>query len=181
DFKRAGKELILAEKLDANDPTPWLYSALLKQQQNRINEAIGDLEKSEALNDNRSIYRSRLLLDQDRAVRSANLAAIYRDAGMFDWSVHEASRAVSYDYANYSAHLFLANSYNELRDPNLINLRYETPSEAEYLLANLLAPVGAGTLSPTIAQQEYSKLFELDRFGLVSSTEYLSRGAWTES
>jgi hypothetical protein len=47
------------------------------------------------------------LLDQDRAVRSANLAAIYQDAGMSDISVREAARAVNADYANYSSHLFL--------------------------------------------------------------------------
>src|SRR5262249_2189496 len=153
----------------------------LNQQYNRVNEGIRDLEHSQELNDNRSVYRSSLLLDQDRAVRSANLAAIYRDAGMFDVSVREASRAVTYDYANYSAHLFLANSYDQLRDPNLVNLRYETAIESEYLVANLLAPVGASAFSPLISQQEYSKLFERDRFGLISSTEYLSRGAWTES
>ena len=181
DHPRAAKELELAKRLDKNDPTAWLYSALLNQQYSRINEAIRDLEHSQDLNDNRSVYRSSLLLDQDRAVRSANLAAIYRDAGMSDQSVREASRAVSYDYANYSAHAFLANSYNELRDPNFINLRYETASEVEYLLANLLSPVGAGTLSPTISQQEYSKLFQRDGFGLFSDTEYLSRGAWTEN
>jgi Tfp pilus assembly protein PilF len=177
---RAAKELDLAKKLDPNDPTAWLYSALLDQQYNRINEGIRDLEKSQELNENRSVYRSGLLLDQDRAVRSANLANIYRDDGMIDLSVREASRAVSYDYANYSAHLFLANSYDQLRDPNRINLRYETPAESEYLIANLLAPVGAGTLSQSISQQDYSKLFERDRFGVVSSSEYLSRGAWTE-
>src|SRR5206468_136878 len=121
--------------------------ALLNQQNNRINEAVRDLEKSQELNENRNVYRSQLLLDQDRAVRSANLANIYRDAGMFDVSVREAARAVNADYANYSAHLFLANSYDQLRDPNRINLRYEAPAESEYLIANLLAPVGAGTLS----------------------------------
>jgi hypothetical protein len=63
------------------------------------------------LNDNRSVYRSQLLLDQDQAVRSANLAAMYQDDGMDDVAVREAARAVNYDYANYSAHLFLANSY----------------------------------------------------------------------
>src|SRR5213076_2770954 len=145
----------------------WLYSALLNQQNSRINEAVQDLEKSEELNENRSVYRSQLLLDQDRAVRSANLANIYRDAGMFDVSVREAARAVNYDYANYSAHLFLADSYEQLRDPNLINLRYETPAENEYLLANLLAPVAAGPLSPAISQQEYSKLLERNSFGVV--------------
>jgi tetratricopeptide (TPR) repeat protein len=181
DYPRAARELQLAKKLDPNDPTAWLYSALLNQENNRINDAIRDLEKSQSLNDNRSVYRSQLLLDQDRAVRSANLAGIYRDAGMDDVAVREASRAVNYDYANYSAHLFLANSYIELSDPNEINLRYETPAENEYLLANLLAPVSAGMLSPTISQQEYSPLFERDRLGVVSSTEYLSRGAWTQS
>src|SRR5208282_3364389 len=181
DYPRAAKELQLAKKLDPNDPTAWLYSALLNQENNRINDAIRDLEKSQELNDNRSVYRSQLLLDQDQAVRSANLAAMYRDDGMFDVAVREASRAVNYDYANYSAHLFLANSYIELSDPNEINLRYETPAESEYLLANLLAPVNAGVLSPTISQQEYSPLFERDRLGVVSDTEYLSRGAWTQS
>ena len=165
DYPRAAKELQLAKKLDPKDPTPWLYSALLNQENNRINDAIGDLEKSQALNDNRSVYRSQLLLDQDQAVRSANLAAMYQDDGMSDVAVREAARAVNYDYANYSAHLFLANSYDALLDPNLINLRYETPAENEYLLANLLSPVSAGTMSPTISQQEYSPLFGRDRWG----------------
>ena len=144
DVERAAKELALARKLDPRDPTAWLYLALLEEQNNQINDAVRDLEKSQELNDNRRVYRSRLLLDQDRAVRSANLANIYRDAGMFDVSVREAGRAVNDDYVNYSGHLFLAGSYNQIRDPNLINLRYETPAESEYLLANLLAPVGAG-------------------------------------
>jgi outer membrane receptor protein involved in Fe transport/Tfp pilus assembly protein PilF len=181
DYPRAAREFKLAEKLDPKDPTAWLYSALLNQQNNRINDAIGDLEKSQALNDNRSVYRSQLLLDQDQAVRSANLAAMYQDAGLEDVAVREAARAVNYDYANYSAHLFLANSYAQLNDPNEINLRYETPTENEYLLANLLAPVNAGVLSPAISQQEYSPLFDRNRFGVVSDTEYLSRGAWTQS
>ncbi|HLH56619.1 MAG TPA: TonB-dependent receptor [Verrucomicrobiae bacterium] len=181
DYARATKELRRAKYIDPLDPTAWLYSALLDQQENRINDAVHDLERSQGLNDDRSVYRSRLLLDQDRAVRSANLAAIYRDAGMIDLSAREASRAVSYDYANYSAHLFLANSFDQLRDPNRINLRYETPADSEYLIANLLAPIQAGSLSPAISQQEYSRLFERDGFGLSSSTEYLSRGAWSQA
>src|ERR1051326_6718203 len=181
DTRHAEKEYALAKKLDPNDPTSWLYSALLNEEENRINEAVEDLQRSKELNDNRSVFRSRLLLDQDQAVRSANLAAIYRDAGMFDASVQEASRAVNYDYANYSAHLFLAESYDALRDPNLINLRYETPAFSELLVADLLAPAGAGSLSQNISQQEYSRLFDANHIGLYSGTEYLSRGAWTES
>jgi len=180
DEKRALHELQFAKNLDENDPTAWLYSALLNEQENHINDAVRDLEKSQDLTGSRHIYRSGLLLDQDRAVRSANLARIYQDAGMSDVAIREASRAVSYDYANYSAHLFLADSYNSLRDPKRISLRYETSAENEYLIANLLAPVGAGTLSQTISQHEYSKLFERDRLGLVSSTEYFSNGDWVQ-
>ncbi len=180
-LKLAEKDLALAQRLDPLDPTTPLYSALVKQSENRVNEAVRDLEHSVELNDNRSVYRSALLLDQDRAVRSANLANIYLDAGMLDVSVREAVRAVNYDYANYSAHLFLANSYDRLRDPKQINLRYETPWLSEYLIANLLAPVGAGTLSQNVSQQEYSKLFERDGFGAVSSTEYFSNGDWVQN
>jgi Tfp pilus assembly protein PilF len=174
DDSRATHELALALKLDPKDPTGWLYSALLKQQQNRINQAIGDLETSQELNDNRSLFRSRLLLDEDRAVRSANLASIYRDAGMNEVSLREAAKAVTYDYANDSAHLFLSDSYNELRDPTRFNLRYETVWFNELLLANLLSPVGGGRLSQHVSQQEYSRLFQADGLGLANSTLYRS-------
>lgn len=180
DNARARKELALARQMDPNDPTAWLYAALVEQEENQPNTAVRDLEQSKALNNNRSVYRSSVLLDQDRSVRSANLASMYRDAGMSDVGVREASRAVNYDYANYSAHLFLANSYDAIRDPKLINLRYETPWLSELLLANLLAPVGAVSLSRNISQQEYSRFFEGNRIGLSSSTEYFSSGDWAQ-
>jgi outer membrane receptor protein involved in Fe transport/Tfp pilus assembly protein PilF len=178
--RRAEKELTLARKLDPSDPTSWLYLALLDQRESKINDAVQDLEESKELNDNWSVFRSRLLLDKDLAVRSANLANIYQDDGMNDVSVNEASRAVSYDYANYSAHQFLANSYDGLRDPNQINLRYETPWFSELLLSELLAPVGADNLSQNISQQEYARLFTQDHLGMSSSTEYGSDGSWHE-
>ena len=181
DASRAEHEFSLAKAIDPDDPTAWLYSALLNQQLNRINDGVRDLERSQELNDRRSVFRSRELLDQDRAVRGANLAALYRDAGMPEVGVHEAGRAVASDYANYSAHLFLANSYNELRDPNLVNLRYETPTFSEYLIANLLSPVGGTMLSPQVSQQEYSRFFEQNRFGFSSAASYASDGSWMAS
>ncbi len=180
DNAHAEKELKLARRLDPADPTAWLYSALVAQEENRINDAVRDLEQSKERNDHRSLYRSRLLLDQDRSVRSANLASMYRDAGLAEVSVREATHAVNDDYANYSAHLFLANSYDAIRDPRQINLRYETPWLSELLVANLLAPVGAVSLSQNISQQEYSRFFEGNRLGLSSSTEYFSSGAWVQ-
>lgn len=178
---KARLEFGRARQLDPKDPTPWLYSAIENRQDSRINEAVRDLEKSLELNENRRVYRSQFLLDQDRAVRSANLAAIYQENGMFDVSVREATRGVDSDYSNASSHLFLANSYNVLRDPKRINLRYETPWFNELLLANLLSPVGGGPLSQFVSEQEYSKMFEADRLGLSSSTSYLSHGAVIET
>jgi Flp pilus assembly protein TadD len=74
DDERARQELERAKTLDPNDPTPWLYLALIDRQDNRINTAVGELEKSLELNENRRLYRSGFLLDQDRAVRSSSLA-----------------------------------------------------------------------------------------------------------
>jgi hypothetical protein len=50
-------------------------------------------------------------------------------------------------------------------------------------LASQLAstPLQWSALSQSVSQQEYSKLFERDRFGFVSSTEYSSRGDWIQS
>jgi Tfp pilus assembly protein PilF len=181
DSHLATHELGLAMSLDPKDPTAWLYSALLNDERNSINQAIDDLEHSEALNDNRSVFRSKFLLDQDAAVRSANLALIYEDAGLGDVATREATKAVQDDYANYSAHLFLSETYDALQDPKKENLRYETPWEDELLVANLLSPVGAGALSQNISQQEYSKMFAADTVGISSQTSYTSRGAWMES
>jgi tetratricopeptide (TPR) repeat protein len=172
--EEAAKDLKLARQLDPNDPTPLLYSAIENQQNNRTNIAIADLEESIRLNDNRRIYRSEFLLDQDRAVRNANLARIYQNAGMKEVAVREATRAVENDYTNASAHLFLANSFDALRDPDRILLRYETPWFNELLLANLLSPVGGGPLSQFVSQQEYSKLLEADGIGGSIITDWRS-------
>jgi len=174
--EEAAKDLKLARILDPNDPTPMLYSAIENQQNNRTNTAIAELEESIRLNDNRRIYRSEFLLDQDRAVRSANLAIIYQNAGMKEVAVREATRAVENDYTNSSAHLFLANSFDALRDPDRTQLRYETPWFNELLLANLLSPVGGGPLSQFVSQQEYSKLLEADRTGGSITTDFRSNG-----
>lgn len=170
----AEKDLQLARKLDPNDPTPLLYMAIENQLNNRTNAAIKDLEQSVALNDNRRLYRSEFLLDQDRAVRSANLARIYQNAGMDAVAVREATRAVEADYTSASAHLFLANSFNALRDPDRILLRYETPWFNELLLSNLLSPVGGGPLSQFVSQDEYSKLLEADGVGGSIVSEWRS-------
>ena len=86
--------------MDPNDPTAWLYAALLDQEQGRMNDGIRSLQKSAELNQNRQVYRSQHLLDQDQAVRGANLSTLYRDVGFLDVSRRTAGDAVNTDYAN---------------------------------------------------------------------------------
>lgn len=181
DRRGADKELALARRLDPNDPTAFLYSALQFWDENRINESIRDLQRSIDLNDQRAIFRSRLLLDQDLSVRSANLAAIFDDAGLDDVSRHTASRAVAQDYGNFSSHLFLANSYQRLEDVNRFDLRFETVRQSELLMANLLAPPGGGNLSQLLSQQEHLRYFDPRPVGLSSLTQYGSAGDWREA
>src|SRR5262249_36865499 len=60
-------------------------------------------------------------------------------------------------------------------------LRLESARQSELLVANLLAPPGAGNLSQQLSQQEHLRFFEPRPFGLSSLTEYDSRGNWIEA
>ncbi|MGH8569699.1 MAG: tetratricopeptide repeat protein, partial [Gammaproteobacteria bacterium] len=113
--KRGGlaeTEFEQAKLLDPKDPTPWFYDAIQKQTTNRPVEALHDLQKAIDLNDNRAVYRSRLLLDQDLAARSAALGRIYRDLGFEQRALVEGWKSVSTDPGDYSGHRLLADSYS---------------------------------------------------------------------
>ena len=181
DDKLAEKEFALAQQLDPADPTAWLYSALHRFQNHQVNDAVRDLERSTELNDNRSVFRSRLQLDRDRATRSADLAAIYDTAGMTEVSERSASRAVEESYSDFAGHLFLAGSLAGREDPRRVDLRFETARESELLVANLLAPPGGGNLSQLLSQQDHLQFFGTRPFGLSSVTEYGSGGDWSQS
>ena len=178
---RAANELHIARALDPGDPTAPFYQALLDQRRYTYNRGVADLEKSIELNNNRAIYRSSFLLDKDRAVRRANLAAVYENVGMTEVSIEEARRAVLDDYVNPSAHLFLSNSFNANRDPRRVSLRNETPWFNELLIANLLSPAGTALLAQNISQQEYTDLFATDRFSFSSRTAYRGDGEFLAS
>ena len=177
----AEKEFALAQKLDPADPTAWLYSALHRFQAHQVNDAVRDLEHSAELNNNRSVFRSRLQLDRDCATRSADLAAIYDAAGMTEVSDRAASRAIEESYSDFAGHLFLANSLENQEDPHRFDLRFETARESELLVANLLAPPGGGNLSQILSQQDHLQYFEQRPFGFSSLTGYGSGGDWSQA
>mgnify|MGYP001003020780 CR=1 FL=1 len=170
------KEFQVAKNLDPTDPTAWLYSALYRHQIFRLNEAVNDLEHSVALNDNRRVFRSRNLLDADRSVRSANLAMLYQEVGLDEVGFRAARDAIDSDPALFSSHLFLSRSLQSTRDPFTYDLRLQTPQQSELLVANLLAPEGAGNLSQSLSQQEQLSFFEGKKLGVSTYSEYRSAG-----
>ncbi len=174
----AGDQFALARQLDPNDPTPWYYDAIRKQIGNRPGEALADLEEARTRNDNRSVYRSRLLLDQDQAARSASKARVYSDLGFDQLAVATAARSLSTDPDNFSAHRFLAESYalrprhEAARVSELLQSQLRQPVNATPLLtqqseANLLVPFTGGPMAAS--SHEFNPLFLRDRATLSLS------------
>jgi tetratricopeptide (TPR) repeat protein len=168
----------VAEQLDAKDPTPWFYDAIAKQTTNRPVEALRDLQTAIELNDNRAVYRSRLLLDSDLAARSASLGRIYSDLGFQPLALVEGWKSVNVDPTNYSAHRFLADSYSVLP-------RHEIARVSELLQSQLLQPLNVTPIQPRLAEanlfqitsggpgglsfNEFNPLFNRDRVTLQTS------------
>jgi Flp pilus assembly protein TadD len=176
-YEPAFREWRLARQLDPKDPTPWLYQALAERWLNRPGVALGDLQKSIELNDNRAVYRSRLLLDEDLATRGADLAGIYRDLGFDQAALVQGYKSVNADPANPSAHRFLSETFYGLPG-------YEAASDSELLQSLLLQPLETNPPPPRLARQvigvlplfepsrlgynEFSPLFASDGVGLLA-------------
>lgn len=171
-IKLAADQFSEAEELDPSDPTPWFYDAILKQSINRPVEALHALQKAVSLNDNREVYRSRLLLDSDLAARSANLGRIYANLGFQQLALVEGWRSVNTDPSNFSAHRFLADSYSTLP-------RHEIARVSELLQSQLLQPININPVQPRMGEpkalipagtgpslpsyNEYNPLFDRDQ------------------
>jgi tetratricopeptide (TPR) repeat protein len=165
--KRKGldeREYGVAKELDPQDPTPEFYDAIAKQTTNRPVEALHDLQRAIELNDNRAVYRSRLLLDSDLAARSASLGRIYSDLGFQQLALTEGWKSVNVDPTNFSAHRFLADSYSALP-------RHEIARVSELLQSQLLQPVNLTPIQPRLAE---SNLFLISAGGpgALSSNEF---------
>ncbi|MBS3779845.1 MAG: tetratricopeptide repeat protein, partial [Desulfovermiculus sp.] len=134
-----------AKDLDPNDPTPWFYDAIRKQTMNRPVEALQDLQQSIRLNDNRAVYRSRLLLDEDLAARSAALGRIYKDLGFEHLAFLQGWKSLTDDPANFSAHRLLADTYSA-------RPRHEIARVSELLQSQLLQPLNVTPIQPHLAE-----------------------------
>jgi tetratricopeptide (TPR) repeat protein/opacity protein-like surface antigen len=145
--KLAKDQYVMAQNLDPKDPTPFFYDAIRKQSINRPVEALHDLQNAIELNDNRAVYRSKLLLDDDLAARSASLARIYSDLGFQQLALVEGWKSVNTDSGNYSAHKFLADSYKVLP-------RHEIARVSELLQSQLLQPINITPVQPSLGESD---------------------------
>ncbi len=149
-FEKALDVFGRAEQLDPRDPTPVFYRAIILRDLNRQTESIREMSRAVALNDNRAVYRSRFLMDQDLAVRSVDLSMLYAELGLNAWSRRQAVNAVKADYTNYSAHLSLAGTMENEPDRAF-------PFANEQLLARLLQPANVNAFN---SFNEYTSLLE---------------------
>jgi hypothetical protein len=139
------EQFAIAKELDPNDPTPWFYDAIRLQTENRPGEALKNLQRSIELNDNRAIYRSRLLLDADRAGRGASLARIYDDLGFLEPGIHEATKSLALDPASAAAHRFLSDIYVGVR-------RREIARVSNLLQAQMLQDLNINPIQPSLSE-----------------------------
>jgi tetratricopeptide (TPR) repeat protein/quercetin dioxygenase-like cupin family protein len=146
-----------AARLDLRDPTPRLYKSLFLKDMNRYVDALYELNEAIALNDNRAVYRSRLLLDQDLATKNVSLAQVYWQLGFAPWGIHQALNSLNADFGNPSAHIFLAELYGLIPD------RLQA-MVSELLQYQLLAPVNRNLFS---SYNEYTVLFEKPTFSFT--------------
>lgn len=171
-------QLERAKALDPRDPTPWYYNAIRLQALNRPGEALEELHESIVRNENRAVYRSRLLLEQDRAARSASLARIYSDLGLDQLAVVEAMHALDADPTAFPAHRFLADAYQRFprfeiaRLSELLQSQLRQPASALPMPVSRLQPRAPilQTVGPAYPSfQEFGALFERDRHLLYGS------------
>jgi tetratricopeptide (TPR) repeat protein len=155
DTPNALREFEAAVALDPNDPSPHLYRSFAHVANNDPVAALDDVERSIELNDSRAVYRSRLLLDRDLAVRGAGLSRVFSELGFSDAARIEAIRSITDDYTNFSAHRLLSDSYQSAIDAEA-NL-------TEQRIADLLAPLSFNlfnSLGELATLDDYNALFD---------------------
>jgi Tfp pilus assembly protein PilF len=140
----ASEQLALAKTLDPNDPTPWFYESILLQSENHPVEALRAQQQAIKLNDNRGVYRSRQLLEQDEAARNTASARIYTDLGFERMAINEGANALLHGPDNFSAHRFIA-------DINATQPQRRLAVDSELLQSKLLQPLISHTLRPQLS------------------------------
>jgi tetratricopeptide (TPR) repeat protein len=160
-----------AKTLDPNDPTPYLYKGIALTDLNRPGEAIQEINRSMELNDNRGVFRTRLALNRDLAVRNFNLAKSFLQLNLNEWAYSKAVTSVQKDPTNPSAYLFLSSAFAASRNRLAAGL-------SALLLYRLLSPANENTYSQGLVGQstiDYTPMYEMPYFRVLTQG---SLGSW---
>ncbi|MCU7934646.1 MAG: FecR domain-containing protein [Candidatus Thiodiazotropha sp. (ex Dulcina madagascariensis)] len=184
----AAEQFAMAKALDPNDPTAWFYDSILLQSVNRPVEALQAQQQAIGLNDNRGVYRSRQLLDQDEAARSVALGRIYSDLNFEQQARYQATRALAQDPGNHSAHRLLADSYS-----GITNL--DAARQSELLQSKMTQPLNLDPLQPQLSNSnlglldgngpgdlsynEYNPLFTRNGLALQLDASIAEKNTWS--
>ena len=160
----ASEQFTMAKALDPSDPTAWFYDSVLLQSDNRPVEALQAQLQAIELNDNRGVYRSRQLLDQDDAARSVALGRIYNDLNFEQQARYQATRSLAQDPGNHSAHRLLADSYS-----GITNL--DAARQSELLKSKMTQPLNLDPLQPQLSNSNLG-LLDGNGPGELSYNEY---------
>ncbi|MGD8252445.1 MAG: tetratricopeptide repeat protein, partial [Desulfobacterales bacterium] len=185
----AETQYALAKSLDPGDPTPFFYDAIRKQTGNRPVDALKDIQQAIKLNDNRAVYRSRFLLDQDLAARSAAQGRIYGDLGFQQLALVEGYTSVNTAPGNFSAHRFLADNYaakprheiarvSELLQSQMLQPLNVTPLQPQLSVSNLGIIEGSGPSG--LSFSEFNPLFTRNRLTLQANGVVGNKDTWGE-
>jgi tetratricopeptide (TPR) repeat protein len=170
-FDKALEVYDYAKSLDPNDPTPHLYKGIALTDLNRPGEAIQEINRSIELNDNRAVYRTRLALNRDLAVRNYNLAKSFLQLNLNEWAYRKAVTSVQKDPTNSSAYLFLSSAFAASRNRL-------ASGQSALLLYRLLSPANQNTYSQGLIGQstiDYTPMYEMPYFRVLTQG---SIGCW---
>jgi tetratricopeptide (TPR) repeat protein len=157
-----------AAKLDPKDPMPHFYKGIALTDLNRPGEAIQSINQSIALNDNRAVFRSRLLLNKDQSTNNYNLARAYNQLELSEWARSKALTAAKLDPFAGVPHLFLAQS--DLATGQV------PATDAESLLYRVLSPANQNTFR-FLLENDYTSMFEMP---YARATIQGGVGSWQE-
>jgi predicted Zn-dependent protease len=136
----------LAKRFRPNDPTPWLYDALVQLNRNRPVDALQNLLGAISRNHNRALFRSRLAMDADLATRSGGAGRVLRELGFEQLALVRGWSAAAVTPSDYAAHRMLADVYSA-------RPRYEIARVSELYTSQLLQPANLTPIQPQLGQQ----------------------------
>lgn len=131
---QAAEQLEVARVLDANDPTPVLFDAVLKQALGKAPEALSDLHEAGYRVSRRGVYRSSIAQDTDMAVVLSSRARIYEELGFGQLTLLDGAESLQRDPQSYVGHRMMADAF--LNRP-----RQELSRQSELLQAQVRQPL----------------------------------------